>query len=274
MGRVVTAPGRAAIDCRLSARDVTVRFGGLVALDGVHIDVPARSVVGLIGPNGAGKSTLFAVLSGLLRPTKGSVFLDGDDVTTSSAQQRAQRGLARTFQHPEVFTSLSVRDHVVLARRARHSRSRIWWDAVTAGGFRRPPAAEIEAVDSIIEMLGIADIAERDVVGLPLGQTRLVEIARALAFEPTVLLLDEATSGLDREERDSLGQTLVTVLRERDLSILMVEHDVDFVLGLSSEVYVLDFGLVIACGTPAEVRNDPQVKAAYLGEQLESAGTP
>ncbi len=269
----MTALARSATDLRLAARDVTVRFGGLVALDCVHIDVPARSVMGLIGPNGAGKSTLFAVLSGLLRPTKGSVFLDGEDVTTASAQQRAQRGLARTFQHPEVFTSLSVRDHVVLARRARHSRSRLWWDVVTAGGFRRPGAEETESVDAVIEMLGIADIAERGVVGLPLGQTRLVEIARALAFDPTVLLLDEATSGLDRQERESLGHALATVLRERDLSILMVEHDVDFVLGISSEVCVLDFGQVIACGTPAEVRSDPQVKAAYLGEQLESTGT-
>jgi ABC-type branched-subunit amino acid transport system ATPase component len=257
---------------RLAAADVTVRFGGLLALRGVSISVSAGTIVGLVGPNGAGKSTLFSVLSGLRRPDAGTVTMEGRDVTAASPQARAHRGLARTFQHPELFQGLTVREHLVLAHRIRHSPRRILTDLVAFGGFRPPPKAETEAVDGLIEALQLGDVAQRPATGLPLGQARLVEIGRALAREPSVLLLDEASSGLDPGETDDLAAVLLRISHERGISLLVVEHDIEFVLGLSSRVVVLDFGTRIADGTPAEIRADPAVQAAYLGADPALAG--
>jgi branched-chain amino acid transport system ATP-binding protein len=194
-----------------------------------------------------------------------------DDVTTASPQARAGRGLARTFQHPELFQGLTVREHLVLAYRVRNNPRRILGDLVTFGGFRRSPRAENERVDALIDELQIGDIADRPAIGLPLGQTRLVEIGRALAREPSVLLLDEASSGLDAQETDELVPVLRRVVSERGVSLLVVEHDVELVLGLCARVVVLDFGVRIADGTPEEIRHDPAVRAAYLGEEAEAS---
>jgi len=262
-------PGTRVGDARLEARGITMRFGGLVALSDVDITVPPASIVGLVGPNGAGKSTLFGVLSGLLRPTAGTVLMDAQDVTRKSPQSRAARGLARTFQHPELFAGLTVRDHVVLAYRVRHAKGRIWSDLITGRGFRRPPAEETERVDELIDALQIGDIAYQPVAGLPLGMSRLVEIARALAVDPAVLLLDEPSSGLDTRETEQLASTLRRVVDTRGVSLLLVEHDVDLVLGMSHHVHVLDFGVKICDGPPAHVRADPKVRAAYLGEDID-----
>jgi branched-chain amino acid transport system ATP-binding protein len=254
---------------RLEARGVTVRFGGLVANKDVDLSVGSQQIVGLVGPNGAGKSTLFAVLSGLLRPTAGRVFMDGEDVTGSSPQKRAARGLARTFQHPELFSSLSVREHLVLAYRMKNAKSRIWTDLVTGRGFARPPKAEDARVDELVDSLQLGAIQHYPAAGLPLGSARLLEIARALAREPRVLLLDEPSSGLDVRETEEVATVLKSVVRDHGVSLLMVEHDVELVLGMSDAVHVLDFGIKIAGGTPAEVRKDPAVRAAYLGEEIE-----
>ncbi|MFQ6396253.1 ABC transporter ATP-binding protein [Nocardia sp. KC 131] len=251
---------------RIEAKGVTVRFGGLVALDNVDLQVPPASIVGLVGPNGAGKSTLFAVLSGLLTPSSGAVLMNGRDVTGASAQSRARRGLARTFQHPELFPGLTVREHVVLGYRVRHTRRRIWTDLITAGGFRSAAVEEDARVDEILAALHLSGQADQPVAGLPLGTSRLVEIARALAVDPNVLLLDEPSSGLDARETDELAATFTRVVADHGVSLLLVEHDVDLVLGLSDVVHVLDFGVKISAGTPAEVRADPAVRAAYLGE--------
>ena len=255
---------------RLQARGVTVRFGGLVALKDVDLEVPSQSIVGLVGPNGAGKSTLFAVLSGLLKPTAGSVLMSGDDVTRTSPQKRAGRGLARTFQHPELFSSLTVREHVVLAYRMRHAKSRIWTDLITGRGFFRPPGEETDRVDGLIDALSLRDIAHQPAAGLPLGSARLLEVARALAVDPEVLLLDEPSSGLDVNETEELVGTLQRVVREHGISLLLVEHDVEMVLGMCDYVHVLDFGVKIAAGRPHEIRKDPAVRSAYLGEEIES----
>jgi branched-chain amino acid transport system ATP-binding protein len=254
---------------RIEARGITVRFGGLVALKEVDLAVEPGSIVGLVGPNGAGKSTLFAVMSGLLKPTHGTVHMEGRDVTHTSPQKRAASGLARTFQHPELFSGMTVRDHVVIAHRVRHAKGRIWSDLVTGRGLRKPPADETARVDEIVEALRIGDIQHRPVAGLSLGKARLVEVARALAVDPKVLLLDEPSSGLDMRETEELAATLVGVVRDRGVSLLLVEHDVELVLGMCDVVHVLDFGVKISAGPPAEVRADPAVRAAYLGEEIE-----
>ncbi|MFE6820891.1 ABC transporter ATP-binding protein [Streptomyces sp. NPDC057690] len=253
----------------IEARGVTVRFGGLVALDDVDLKVPGHAVTGLLGPNGAGKSTLFAVLSGLLKPTAGNVLMEGRDVTRTTPQKRASRGLARTFQHPELFSSLTVREHVVLAYRMRHAKGRIWSDLVTGRGFFPQPAEERIRVDELLAALGLAGIQDRPVAGLPLGTARLLEVARALAVDPTLLLLDEPSSGLDARETEELAATLQSVVTEHGVALLLVEHDVELVLGLSDFVHVLDFGVEIAEGTPEQIRADPVVRAAYLGEEIE-----
>jgi branched-chain amino acid transport system ATP-binding protein len=274
MSTAMSRPETATRGARLEARGVTVRFGGLVALKDVDLAVPPGAIVGMVGPNGAGKSTLFAVMSGLLRPTAGTVLMDGDEVTRSSPQKRAGRGLARTFQHPELFSGLTVREHLVLAYRVRHAKSRIWTDLVTGRGLRRPPAEETERVDGLLDALHLGSIQHRPVAGLPLGMSRLVEIGRALAVDPNVLLLDEPSSGLDVRETEELAATLVRVVDEHGVSLLLVEHDVDLVLGMCHYVHVLDFGVKISAGKPEEVRKDPAVRAAYLGEEIEEEKKP
>ncbi len=262
--------GREAV---IEARNVTVRFGGLVALSDVSLRVPPASIVGLVGPNGAGKTTLFGVLSGLLRPQEGDVFLAGQRVTRSAPSKRARLGLARTFQQLELFMGLTVREHVVLGYRVRNQRRRLWSDLVTAGSLHPRTADEQERVDHLIDLLDLGSVADAPASVLPLGTARRVEVARALATGPSIVLLDEPSSGLDGHETAQLGGALRTVVEQEQISLLLVEHDVAMVLGLSSEVAVLDFGVRIAYGTPDEIRNDPAVRAAYLGDDEAVEGT-
>jgi ABC-type branched-subunit amino acid transport system ATPase component len=256
----------------LAASGVTVRFGGLTALSDVSIDVGPGRIAGLVGPNGAGKSTLLAVLSGLLRPNAGRVVLGGQDVTGASPRSRAGRGLARTFQQPELFMGLTVREHLVLAHRARVSRVRLWRDMFDPRALLPASRDENDRIDGLLEMLRLTRVAQAPVAALPLGVARLVEVGRALASDPRVLLLDEPLSGLDMKA----SENLLTVFRqivdqnEQPLSVVIVEHDVAAVLSLSDTVFVLDFGERIAVGSPEQIRNDPAVRAAYLGDsQLE-----
>ncbi len=252
----------------LAATGVTVHFGGLVALSDVALEVPPARIIGLVGPNGAGKSTLFGVLSGLLRPTSGRVFMSGQDVTALSPQSRARLGLARTFQQPELFMGLTVRDHLVLGHRVRYERRRFWSDLVSVRALSPPTKLENERVDALLELLGLARIARTPVAALPLGLARLVEVGRALATGPRVVLLDEPLSGLDVRATENLTAVLERVVASSvdGLSLLMVEHDVASVLALSSKIFVLDFGQLVAQGTPSEIRADPVVRAAYLGD--------
>jgi ABC-type branched-subunit amino acid transport system ATPase component len=261
------APNGTAPRAVLSAKGVTVRFGGLTALSEVDISIPAGALVGLVGPNGAGKTTLFGVMSGILHPNKGRVMLLGTDVTKTSSESRAQLGLARTFQQPELFLDLTVREHLVLAYRVRHYRSRLWKDMFTAGCLKRPDSAETERVDSLLELLSLTEVAHQPARVLPLGTSRLVEVGRALATAPAIVLLDEPSAGLDGHETERLSGALRRTVVEEKVSLLLVEHDVGMVLSLSSEIYVLDFGSVIAQGPPAEIRDNPEVRAAYLGDE-------
>ena len=252
---------------RMQCQDVTVRFGGVVAVNSVSLTIPPASIVGLVGPNGAGKSTLFSVLSGLRRPNAGTVEFDGKDITGASAQHRARLGLARTFQHPEVFSGLTVREHIILAHRVSTRRSRVWSDMVTARGFRRADQEETERVGTLLDALSLTPIADQPAAALSLGMTRLVEIARGLAANPAVLLLDEPSSGLDAQETARVAEIFRLAVERRGVSLLLVEHDMSMVLGLCDYVNVLDFGVKIASGTPDQVRADPAVRAAYLGEE-------
>jgi ABC-type branched-subunit amino acid transport system ATPase component len=202
----------------------------------------------------------------------------GRDITNASARQRAQRGLARTFQQPEIFQGLTVREHLVLAYRARVARTRLWRDMFDPRCLLPAPAAENERVDGLLELLRLTRVAKAPVAALPLGVVRLVEVGRALASDPSVLLLDEPLSGLDMHASDKLCGVFRQIVDENHhpLSIVMVEHDVAAVLSLSDSVFVLDFGERIAAGTPEQIRKDPAVQAAYLGDTESEAhnGSP
>jgi len=249
----------------LEAVGVSVRFGGLVALSDVSIAVPAGKLTGLVGPNGAGKSTLFGVCSGFVRPTQGTVRMLGREVTAASPQARARLGLARSFQQPEIFSSMSIAQHFALAHRLHYERRRLWTDLIDFRGWRPPDEFESNRVNELIELLGLESVAQRPGAGLPTGIARLVEVGRALAFSPRVLLLDEPASGLDQYEHDELALVLRRVADQENIAILLVEHDLEFVMKLCSTVYVLDFGVLIATGSPEEIRVNPAVQAAYLG---------
>jgi ABC-type branched-subunit amino acid transport system ATPase component len=252
----------------LAAEGITVRFGGLTALNNVSIEVAPGAIAGLVGPNGAGKSTLLGVLSGLQRPNAGEVRLQGEDVTKASVRARAARGLARTFQQPELFMGLTVREHLVVAHRARVSPNRLWRDMFDPRSLLPPSKAESERVDSLLELLRLTRVSKAPVAALPLGILRLVEVGRALASNPQVLLLDEPLSGLDIKASENLLVVFRQIVDQADppLSLILVEHDVAAVLSLSDTVFVLDFGERIAVGTPEQIRNDPAVRAAYLGD--------
>ena len=255
----------------LAAVDVTVRFGGVTALDQVSLAVPRGSTVGLVGPNGAGKTTLFGVLSGLLRPRSGRVTMSGVDVTGKPPHWRARRGLSQTFQRMELFTELTVREHLVVARRVHEGRQRFFGFFRDLGGFgERPGQGEDEAVENVLGLLGLQAVADRPAVSVPLGTGRLVEVGRALACEPVVMLLDEPSSGLDAHETQQLGEALRRVRQERAVALVLVEHNVEFVLDLSDRVTVLDFGRVLTEGTPNEVRDSPEVQEAYFGSAVDA----
>ena len=250
----------------LDGVNITVKFGGVTALSNVSLAIPPNTIVGLLGPNGAGKTTLFSVLSGLRTPDNGRVTLLGRDVTKASPQVRSRMGMYRTFQHPELFATLTVREHIVLADRIRHGRKRVWSDFLTGRGFRAPDSSEAARVDEMLEALDLERVAYQSAANLPLGTSRLVELARALAMGPRVLLLDEPGSGLDTSERHQLVRVLEKVVASQDLALLLVEHDIEMVLKLAKLVFVLDFGECIASGTPGDIRGNSAVQEAYLGD--------
>ena len=243
----------------LELRAVSLSYGGLQALDSVDVAIHSGSITGLIGPNGAGKTSMFDVVTGLTRPTKGEVFLHGQDVTHARPARRARLGLGRTFQRLELFSSLTVRENVAVAAESAH-RARF-----SPGRWHLTTSQAREAADRQLETVGLGDVADRRVDTLSTGTARLVEVARSLAARPSVLLLDEPASGLDTNESGRLADLLGT-LAAAGIGVLIVEHDVELVMRVCSHVFVLDRGTVIAAGTPAAVRSDPAVRAAYLGQ--------
>jgi branched-chain amino acid transport system ATP-binding protein len=247
----------------LEVKDIRLSYGGLAALSSVDMSVPAGAVTGLIGPNGAGKTSLFDVVTGLARPTSGQVLIHGRDVTRLRPAKRAGLGMARTFQRIELFSSLTVAENVaVTAELGAASPSR-------SGRLHRSRAQARLLVEEQLKRLGLYELANARTDTLPTGTARLVEVARALAGGPSILLLDEPASGLDHAETDRLAD-LVTELASSGLAVLLVEHDVELVMRVCAEIYVLDRGAVLAHGTPAEVRANASVRDAYLGQMAVS----
>ena len=267
-GAAVTEQSRAIANpmtALLEVDDLTLRFGGIRALDGVSFAVQPGSITAVIGPNGAGKTSLFNAISGFYKPSSGRVRFEGRDISALPAHRRAALGLARTFQNVALFRGMTVLDNIKLGGHSRLACGPLRAMAYLGPARREEMALREEVEREVIDFLEIDHIRDRPVAGLPYGLQKRVELARALAMRPKVLMLDEPVAGMNREETEDMARFILDIQEERGVTVLLIEHDMGMVMDISSLVVVLNFGEKIADGTPAEVRAHPDVVRAYLG---------
>ncbi|HML88791.1 MAG TPA: ABC transporter ATP-binding protein [Methylomusa anaerophila] len=251
----------------LKATKLSKVFGGLRAVSNFEVAIAPGELAGLIGPNGAGKTTVFNLLTGVYEPTEGEIAFDGKSVIGLRPYQITQRGIARTFQNIRLFNDLSVLDNVKIAYHF-HVKYGILESMFRFGRYHKEEAEVEEKAVHFLEIFQLADKKDEIAKNLPYGEQRRLEIARALAAQPKLLLLDEPAAGMNPQETQQLMEMIRWIRKEFNLTILLIEHDMSLVMGVCERIYVLDYGSIIAHGTPAEIKNNPRVIEAYLGEEV------
>jgi branched-chain amino acid transport system ATP-binding protein len=254
----------AAAPALIEARDLSISFGGIKAVDGVSFAVPKGEIFAIVGPNGAGKSTIFNLISRIYQPTSGQLIFEGEDITNVAPHTVARRGIARTFQNIELFEHATVLDNLLIGRHCR-ARPNILAEMLFTPGVRREELKHREAVEEVIDFLNLANYREQRIAGLPYGVRKVVELARALCAKPKLLLLDEPASGLNTEETEEVAFWIDDIKNDLGITVIMIEHDMSLVSAVSDRVLALNNGRMLALGTPAEVQSNSAVIEAYLG---------